>query len=190
MSSSSLPPIGPWSDDGPTGRTSATDAASPFNSTTPTSAVDAFAPAPSATGAATGERGGARAPIGFLFASLAAWAALTMRTDSAALRTVTVVLALACIVLAAAVPYARARAESIGATASVGIAERTDRLVVALVAAFTVGLGAPQWVLSAALGYVALASFATVVQRIVAVRRQVHGRTRLAAGDGEPEEGA
>ena len=75
MSSSSLPPIGPWSDDGPTGRTSATDAASPFNSTTPTSAVDAFAPAPSATGAATGERGGARAPIGFLFASLAASAA-------------------------------------------------------------------------------------------------------------------
>lgn len=127
---------------------------------------------------------------GAVFASLAAWAALTMRTDSAALRTVTVVLALACIVLAAAVPYARARAESIGATASVGIAERTDRLVVALVAAFTVGLGAPQWVLSAALGYVALASFTTVVQRIVAVRRQVHGRTRLAAGDGEPEEGA
>ena len=127
---------------------------------------------------------------GAVFASLAAWAALTMRTDSAALRTVTVVLALACIVLAAAVPYARARAESIGAAASVGIAERTDRLVVALVAAFAVGLGAPQWVLSAALGYVALASFATVVQRIVAVRRQVHGRTRLAAGDGEPEEGA
>ena len=127
---------------------------------------------------------------GAVFASLAAWAALTMRTDSAALRTVTVVLALACIVLAAAVPYARARAESIGATASVGIAERTDRLVVALVATFTVGLGAPQWVLSAALGYVALASFTTVVQRIVAVRRQVHGRTRLAAGDGEPEEGA
>ena len=32
-------------------------------------------PCPSATGAATGERGGARAPIGFLFASLAASAA-------------------------------------------------------------------------------------------------------------------
>lgn len=75
MSSSSLPPIGPWSDDGPTGRTSATGAAGPFDSTAPTSAVDAFAPAPSATGAATGERGGARAPIGFLFASLAASAA-------------------------------------------------------------------------------------------------------------------
>lgn len=127
---------------------------------------------------------------GAVFASLAAWAALTMRTDSAALRTVTVGLALACIVLAAAVPYARARAESIGAAASVGIAERTDRLVVALVAAFAVGLGAPQWVLSAALGYVALASFITVIQRIVAVRRQAVGRVAPADGGGEPEEGA
>lgn len=127
---------------------------------------------------------------GAVFASLAAWAALTMRTDSAALRTVTVGLALACIVLAAAVPYARARAESIGAAASVGIAERTDRLVVALVAAFAVGLGAPQWVLSAALGYVALASFITVIQRIVAVRRQAVGRAVPAAGGGGPEEGA
>ena len=122
---------------------------------------------------------------GAVFASLAAWAALTMRTDSAALRTVTVCLALACIVLAAAVPYARARAESIGAVAAVGIAERTDRLVVALVATFAVGLGAPQWVLSAALGYVALASFITVVQRIAVVRRQVAGRAALAAGGEE-----
>lgn len=122
---------------------------------------------------------------GAVFASLAAWAALTMRTDSAALRTVTVCLALACIVLAAAVPYARARAESIGAVAAAGIAERTDRLVVALVATFAVGLGAPQWVLSAALGYVALASFITVVQRIAVVRRQVAGRAALAAGGEE-----
>ena len=122
---------------------------------------------------------------GAVFASLAAWAALTMRADSAALRTVTVCLALACIVLAAAVPYARARAESIGAVAAAGIAERTDRLVVALVATFAVGLGAPQWVLSAALGYVALASFITVVQRIAVVRRQVAGRAALAAGGEE-----
>ena len=119
---------------------------------------------------------------GAVFASLAAWAALTMTSDSVALRTVTVVLALVCVVLAATVPYARARAESIGATASVGIAERTDRLVVALVATFVVGLGAPQWVLSAALGYVALASFITVVQRIVVVSRQMAGRAIAADG--------
>lgn len=121
---------------------------------------------------------------GAVFASLAAWAALTMTSDSAALRTVTVVLALVCVVLAATVPYARARAESIGATATVGIAERTDRLVVALVATFAVGLGAPQWVLSAALGYVALASFITVLQRIVAVRRQMTDRAAAGADSG------
>ena len=124
---------------------------------------------------------------GAVFASLAAWAALTMTSDSVALRTVTVVLALVCVVLAATVPYARARAESIGATASVGIAERTDRLVVALVATFAVGLGAPQWVLSAALGYVALASFITVLQRIVAVRHQMTDRAAVGAdGGAEP----
>ena len=110
---------------------------------------------------------------GAVFASLAAWAALTMTSDSVALRTVTVVLALVCVVLAATVPYARARAESIGATASVGIAERTDRLLVALGATFIVGLGAPQWVLTIGLLYVAVASFITVIQRVRAVHQQV-----------------
>jgi len=75
-------------------------------------------------------------------------------------------------ILAATVPYARARAESIGATAKVGIAERTDRLLVALGATFVVGLGAPQWVLTVALGYVAIASFITVIQRVWTVYRQ------------------
>ena len=49
-------------------------------------------------------------------------------------------------------------------------------------ATFVVGLGAPQWVLSAALGYVALASFITVVQRIVVVSRQMAGRAIAADG--------
>ena len=76
------------------------------------------------------------------------------------------------IILGATVPYARARAESIGATAKVGIAERTDRLLVALGATFIVGLGAPPWVLTIALVYVAIASFITVVQRVWTVYRQ------------------
>ena len=107
---------------------------------------------------------------GAVLGSLAAWAALTMPPGP--LRTVTVVAALAAIVLAATVPYARARAESIGATAKVGIAERTDRLLVALGATFIVGLGAPPWVLTIALVYVAIASFITVVQRVWTVYRQ------------------
>ena len=66
-----------------------------------------------------------------------------------------------------------ARAESIGAAASVGIAERTDRLLVALGATFIVGLGAPQWVLTVGLLYVAIASFITVIQRVLTVSQQV-----------------
>ena len=107
---------------------------------------------------------------GAVLGSLAAWAALTMPPGP--LRTVTVAAALAAIILGATVPYARARAESIGATAKVGIAERTDRLLVALGATFIVGLGAPPWVLTIALVYVAIASFITVVQRVWTVYRQ------------------
>ena len=107
---------------------------------------------------------------GAVLGSLAAWAALTIPPGP--LRTVTVAAALAAIILGATVPYARARAESIGATAKVGIAERTDRLLVALGATFIVGLGAPPWVLTIALVYVAIASFITVVQRVWTVYRQ------------------
>jgi CDP-alcohol phosphatidyltransferase len=113
---------------------------------------------------------------GAVLGSLAAWAALSMSVG--ALRTVTVVAALAGMILAATVPYARARAESIGATANVGIAERTDRLLVALGATFIVGLGASQWVLTIALVYVAIASFITVVQRVWTVYQQTYRQTR------------
>lgn len=82
-------------------------------------------------------------------------------------------LALACLVLGSIVPYARARAEGLGMTANVGIAERADRLAAVLVATLAVGLGAPGLVLTVVLGLLALASLVTVVQRMVAVRRQV-----------------
>lgn len=79
---------------------------------------------------------------------------------------------LACLVLGSIVPYARARAEGLGMTAAVGIAERTDRLVVALVATAAVGFGAPVVVLTVALGLLAVASAVTVVQRMATVYRQ------------------
>lgn len=85
----------------------------------------------------------------------------------------TALLALACLVLGGVVPYARARAEGVGADANVGIAERGDRLLVSLVAAGLVGLGAPLAVLTVALALLAAASLVTVVQRMVVVRRQV-----------------
>lgn len=81
-------------------------------------------------------------------------------------------LALACLVLGSIVPYARARAEGLGMTAKVGIAERADRLVAVLVAIFLVGVGLPAIVLVVVLGLLAVASMITVVQRMATVRRQ------------------
>lgn len=80
---------------------------------------------------------------------------------------------LACLVLGSVVPYARARAEGLGMRADVGIAERGDRLTVALTAAGLVGIGVPAVVLTVVLGLLAVASAITVVQRMVVVRRQV-----------------
>ena len=81
-------------------------------------------------------------------------------------------LALACLVLGQIVSYARARAEGLGMTASVGIAERADRLVAVLVTTGLVGLGLPPVVLLVVLALLAVASFVTVVQRVLVVRRQ------------------
>ena len=86
-------------------------------------------------------------------------------------------LALACLILGFVVSYSKARAEGLGMTANVGIAERADRLLVALVTTFLVGLGVPAWVLVAVLGLLSLASLVTVIQRMVAVRRQALTRT-------------
>lgn len=84
-------------------------------------------------------------------------------------------LALACLVLGSVVPYARARAEGLGMTAAVGIAERADRLATVLVATALVGVGLPPVVLVVVLGLLAVASLVTVVQRVLTVRRQALG---------------
>lgn len=81
-------------------------------------------------------------------------------------------LALACLILGSVVSYAKARAEGLGMTANVGIAERADRLVAVLVTTGLVGLGLPEVVLAVVLGLLALASLVTVVQRMLTVRRQ------------------
>lgn len=84
----------------------------------------------------------------------------------------TAVLALTCLILGSIVPYARARAEGLGMTASGGIAERADRLFAVLIAAFLVGVGVPDVVLTVVLGLLAVASAITVVQRMAMVHRQ------------------
>jgi CDP-diacylglycerol--glycerol-3-phosphate 3-phosphatidyltransferase len=80
--------------------------------------------------------------------------------------------ALACLVLGMIVSYARAKAESLGFTANVGLAERAERLVSVLVVTGLTGLGLPEGVLLAVLVVLAAASLVTVYQRVRAVRRQ------------------
>ncbi|NUO99016.1 MAG: CDP-alcohol phosphatidyltransferase family protein [Nonomuraea sp.] len=82
---------------------------------------------------------------------------------------------LACLIAGALVSYAKARAEGLGLTADVGLAERPERLVVALVAAFFSGLGVP-YVLPLGMWLLAIASTITVVQRVVHVYRQTRER--------------
>jgi CDP-diacylglycerol--glycerol-3-phosphate 3-phosphatidyltransferase len=82
-------------------------------------------------------------------------------------------LALACLVLGQMVSYARARAEGLGMTANVGIAERADRLVAVLVTTGLVGWFLPEIFLRVVLALLAVASLVTVIQRMLTVRRQV-----------------
>jgi CDP-diacylglycerol--glycerol-3-phosphate 3-phosphatidyltransferase len=70
------------------------------------------------------------------------------------------------------VSYSKARAEAVGATANVGIAERAERLIVVGVALLLAGLGVP-YVLAIAVWIVGLAGVITVIQRMVEVRRQL-----------------
>ncbi|GAB3437671.1 CDP-alcohol phosphatidyltransferase family protein [Phycicoccus ginsengisoli] len=86
-------------------------------------------------------------------------------------------LALACLILGSVVSYAKARAEGLGFTANVGIAERADRLVAVLVTTGFVGLGLPEIVLGVVLALLAVASLVTVVQRMLVVRRQALAET-------------
>lgn len=80
-------------------------------------------------------------------------------------------LALWCLVAGAVVSYVKARAEGLGMRADVGVAERSERLVLTLVAAGFAGLGVP-YVLAVGLWLVAVGSAVTVAQRVVLVRRQ------------------
>jgi CDP-diacylglycerol---glycerol-3-phosphate 3-phosphatidyltransferase len=81
-------------------------------------------------------------------------------------------LALYCLVMGNLTSYARARAEALGMQAKVGVAERSDRLVVILVATFFAGVLDFLPLLVGALLLLAVASTVTVAQRMLVVRRQ------------------
>ncbi|HCX85836.1 MAG TPA: CDP-alcohol phosphatidyltransferase [Micrococcales bacterium] len=119
------------------------------------------------------------------FADGALFAALTIYLAGQD-ENVAAVAALACLVLGSIVPYARAKAESIGFTATVGIAERGDRLLLTLVATGLVGLGLPPVLLTVVLVVLAVLSLVTAVHRMLYVRRQALAAQRVdpAAGEG------
>ena len=68
--------------------------------------------------------------------------------------------------------YAKARAEAVGATANVGIAERAERLIILGIAVLLTGFGVP-FILAIAVWVIAALGVITIVQRIVVVRRQL-----------------
>jgi len=80
--------------------------------------------------------------------------------------------ALICLVLGMLVSYIRAKAESLGFDANVGLAERAERLVFLLTATGLVGLGVPEVVLLVVLFLLCIASCVTIVQRVGTVHRQ------------------
>jgi len=91
-------------------------------------------------------------------------------------------LAIYCLTMGSVTSYARARAESLGMQAKVGIAERSDRLVSILAMTGLADLfrllGAGDgvmWLIPITLAVLAVASTITVVQRILVVRQQALG---------------
>ena len=109
-----------------------------------------------------------------VFAGLAIWLA---RTGQGVLAGV----ALFCLVAGGLVSYAKARAEGLGARCDVGIAERTERLLIGLVAAGLSGLGVP-YVLAGGVWILAALSLGTVWQRVIRAR----GGGGPAASQGSP----
>ncbi|MDN6657653.1 MAG: CDP-alcohol phosphatidyltransferase family protein [Acidipropionibacterium jensenii] len=87
---------------------------------------------------------------------------------------------LVALILGQVTSYVRAKAESLGKTASMGLATRSDRLLVTLWGAELTGLASVgvlphwfTWALPVGLCYLSLAGAVTVGQRMAAVRRQV-----------------
>lgn len=80
------------------------------------------------------------------------------------------VVALFCLIAGLLVSYAKARAEGVGLSCDVGIAERAERLLIGLVAIGLSGLGVP-YVLPIGLWILAALSAFTFGQRVWAVRK-------------------
>lgn len=101
---------------------------------------------------------------GMVFGSLLWWAIFGLVDGP--LRTTTIAAGIVSMVAIGVVPYTRARAENFGVIAKIGIAERTDRLVIVLLGAGLTGFGLPPVLFPIGMVVVALASCVTVIQRM------------------------
>jgi CDP-diacylglycerol--glycerol-3-phosphate 3-phosphatidyltransferase len=81
-----------------------------------------------------------------------------------------------CLVAGAVTSYAKARAEGLGMTCNVGLAERVERLILVLAGIFLTGIGLDV-ALPIALWVLAVASAITVGQRLAEVHRQATAPT-------------
>jgi CDP-diacylglycerol--glycerol-3-phosphate 3-phosphatidyltransferase len=97
--------------------------------------------------------------------------------------------AIYCLVTGSLVSYAKARAQGLGVSCDVGIAERTERLLIALVAAGLAGLGVP-YVLPAGLWILAVLTTITLGQRVWAVREGTAVAAGKSAGAPARDDGA
>lgn len=102
---------------------------------------------------------------GAIFGSLVVWGALNDQIW-------VVAGGLLALVTGQVTSYAKARAEAVGATANVGIAERAERLMIGMAAVLLAGLGVP-YVLPAALWLLGALGLITIIQRMVNVRGQL-----------------
>ncbi|MFY1649663.1 phosphatidylinositol phosphate synthase [Solwaraspora sp. WMMB762] len=114
---------------------------------------------------------------GAIFGSVAYWLAVSGNRAGA-------VAALICLVAGGIVSYVKARAEGLGMTCNVGVAERAERLILVGVGGLLSGLGVG-WGLPAALWLLAALSLVTIWQRIA----HVHQQTAAAAGSRQAAQG-
>jgi CDP-diacylglycerol---glycerol-3-phosphate 3-phosphatidyltransferase len=112
-----------------------------------------------------------------VFAGIAIWLATGGHDKLSA------VVALFCLVTGGLVSYAKARAEGLGLRCDVGIAERTERLLIGLAAIGLAGLGVP-YVLSIGLWILAVLSAFTFGQRVYAVRKAASPELGAAGAGG------
>src|SRR5438477_6578901 len=105
-----------------------------------------------------------RVADGAVFGAVAYWLATQQRHSA-------LVAALICLVSGQVVSYAKARAEGLGMTANVGIAERFERLLLVGLGGLATGFGW-RYGLDVALWLLAVLSVITVGQRVIHVRRQ------------------